>query len=95
MVGVKALFSDKLTKKFFMKLPEGLYLVSNLHKNLFQSMFGEEIAALGQREKQWKRIVEAGVSQKLCYVFKTKEDYEIWLGAANYFVDKDKEHTFH
>ncbi len=95
MNSIEALFRDKLTKKFFMQLPEGLYLVSNLHRTRFQSMFAEEIATLVNREKQWKRIVAVGVSQKLCHVFKTKKDYETWLGQVNYKPDTVKKLTLH
>lgn len=91
----KELYRDKLTKKFFMQLPEGLYLVSNTHENRFQSKFAEEIAAFDQKRNQWKKIVAAGVSQTLCYVFKTKKDYEIWLNQANYTPDKIKKLTLH
>ncbi len=89
------LFREKLTKKFFMRLPEGLYLASNIHDNRFQSKFEEVITSLDQREEQWKRIVSAGASQKLCCVFKTKENYDIWLGDAKYKPDKIKKVTLH
>jgi len=91
----KVLSREKLTKKFFMQLPEGLYLVSNIHENRFQSRFAEEIAAFDQKGNQWKKIVAAGVSQTLCYVFKTKKDYEIWLNQVNYEPDKIKKLTLH
>jgi hypothetical protein len=91
----KILFREKLTKTFFMQLPEGLYLASNVHDDRFQSIFEEEIAALDQRREQWKRIVSVRASQKLCCVFKTKNDYETWLGQAKYKPDKDKRHTLH
>jgi len=91
----KVLYREKLTKKFLMQLPEGLYLVSNTHENRFQSKFAEEIAAFDQKGNQWKKIVAAGVSQTLCYVFKTKKDYEIWLNQVNYKPDKLKKLTLH
>ena len=91
----KVLYRKKLTKKFFMILPEGLYLASNVHDDLFKSIFEEEIAASDQRKEQWQRIVSVGASQKLCYVFKTKEDYEIWLGHAKYKPDNPKKVTLH
>lgn len=91
----KALHREKLTKKFFMQLHEGLYLASNIHDNRFQSIFEEEIAALDRREEQWKRIVFAKANQKLCGVFKTKKDYETWLGHAKYKPDMVKKLTLH
>jgi hypothetical protein len=89
------LYSQKLTKKLFTQLPEGLYLASNVHDDLFRSIFEENIAALDRREEQWKRIVSAGASQRIVYVFKTKEDYEIWLGHAKYKPDIVKKLTLH
>jgi hypothetical protein len=73
------LFKDKLTKKFFMQLPEGLYLASNLYESTYESTFAEEIASLGEREQQWIRIVKARVSQRLCRVFKNEEHHLLWL----------------
>ena len=91
----KILNREKLTKKYLMQLPEGLYLVSNIHDTRFQARFAGEIAALDQRGSQWKKIVAAGVSQSLCYVFKTKKDYEIWLNQVNYKPDKIKKLILH
>jgi len=91
----KVLYSQKMTKKFFMQLPEGLYLASNVHDNRFQTIFEEKIAALDRREEQWIRIVSAGASQRIGYVFKTKEDYELWLGHAKYKPDTVKKLTLH
>ena len=62
-----------------MQLPAGKYLVSNLYVSTMESRFAEEIASLGEREQQWKRIVEAGVSQRLCRVFKNEEHHLMWL----------------
>ena len=91
----KVLYREKLTKKFYMQLPEELYLVSNIHDTRFQARYAEETAGLDQKENQWKKIVAAGVSQTLCYVFKTKKDYEVWLNQANYKPDKTKKQTVH
>lgn len=91
----KILYRENLTKKFLMQLPDGLYLVSNAHDNRFQSRFAEEIAALDQRGNQWKKIVAAGVSQKLCYVFIIKKNYEVWSCQMNYKPDKEKTRALH
>lgn len=68
--------SGKLSKKFLMELDEGLYLVSNVHHTPLQSVFAETVDAINIREPQWRRIVELGANNRLCYVFKTKEDYQ-------------------
>lgn len=87
--------SVKLTKKFYMQLPEGLYLVSNTYKNQMQSIFEEETSPPAERIQQWGRIVRAGADQRLCRVFQNKEEYVGWLGQANYDFSKGKKHTAH
>lgn len=82
----KVLIKGKLTKKFFMELPEGLYLASNLLKYPYRSSFAEKIASLDEREQQWRRIVNAGVSQKLCRAFKNRKHYRTWH-IVKYVID--------
>ena len=48
----EALFRSKLTKKFFMELPDGLYMVSNVFHNPMQSIFAEEVVPPQLREDQ-------------------------------------------
>jgi hypothetical protein len=67
---------EKLTKRFLMGLPEGVYLVSNLFIQKDKPEFAENVSLQNERDEQWKRIVEARVNQRLCDVFKTKEDFE-------------------
>lgn len=90
MTKIEPVISAKLTKKFFMQLPEGFYLVSNLFKNQMQSLFEEEISPPAERDQHWKRIVQAGADQRLCRVFQNKEDYVVWLTQANYDSSKGK-----
>ena len=87
--------SQKLTKKYLMSLPEGLYLVSNLFFNPMQSSFIEKVAAPNLRKDQWNRIVEADVHQRLCHVFETEKEYENWLSEANYNISKNKKKVSH
>ena len=74
----EVLMTGKLTKKFLMGLREGLYLVSNLFSSRFKPIYADIVAPLSERVKQWKVIIEMSVDQRLCRVFKSKEDYEIW-----------------
>lgn len=69
----------KLTKTFLIELQEGDYLVSNLFPSKDKSAFAEKVSPLFERKKQWKRIVESRVDQRLCHVFKTKREYKAWL----------------
>lgn len=85
----------KLTKKYLMSLPEGLYLVSNIHENPMQSRFAERVAPLNIRNIQWNRIVEIDVQQNLCHVFETEDEYKKWLAEMNYNISKNKKKVTH
>lgn len=90
MANKEPLIIAKLTKKFFMQLPEGLYLVSNLYPNPMQSLFEEEISPSTVRDQQWKKIVLAGVHQRFCCIYQNREEYVAWLTQANYDSSKSK-----
>jgi hypothetical protein len=95
MIKGDILLSAKLTKRFFMQLPEGKFLISNrftpgfrpLYTDKvigFRPIYAETVACQSQREGQWKEIVKAGVDQRLCRIFKTKLDYTAWLAKSLY-----------
>jgi len=86
---------NKLTKKYLMSLPEGVYLVSNILKNPMQSCFAEKVAPLNLRKDQWNRIIKADVQQNLCHVFKTEDEYKKWLADFNYNISKNKKKIAH
>ena len=72
--------SIKLTKKMFMALPTGGLLVSNCMVSRKKSVFEEAIEPEGPaRSRQWDRVIAAGASQRLCRVFRSREDYSAWL----------------
>ena len=64
--------SGKLTKRFLMDLPEGLFLVSNIGFDRFNPGFAEDLSPPSLRMEQWERIVKAGTDQRLCHIFRTK-----------------------
>jgi hypothetical protein len=66
----------KLSKKFFMELDEGLYLVSNVGENPLKPIFAELMVPLNVREEQWKRIRSKNVNNILCEVFPSKDIFE-------------------
>ncbi len=68
-----------LTKKFLMELEEGLFLVSNTHNRHGSSIYAEVVSSVADREHQWKDIVAIHANQRLCHVFNTKEDYEVYF----------------
>ena len=85
----------KLTRKYLMGLPEGLFLVSNLGLSPMQSSFAEKVVPLNLRKDQWNRIIEAGVDQRLCHVFESEKEYTKWLSEVNYNIDKNKKKLMH
>ena len=87
--------SYKLTKKYLMSLPEGFYLVSNIFENIMLASFAEKVAPLNLRKDQWNRIVNADVHQRVCHVFETEEEYQNWLAALNYNIDKNRKKIAH
>jgi hypothetical protein len=79
-VDIQKTLGVKLTKKFFMDLPEGVYLVSNVYedkKNI--PAYADKVGPLFKREEQWEQIVKTYADQRLCNVFKTKKDYLDWF----------------
>jgi len=71
----------KLTRKYFMSLTEGLYLVSNPMYNSMQPFFAEKVAPLNLRKDQWDRIKNVNADQRLCNVFESKKEYTKWRGS--------------
>ncbi|MFC1676623.1 hypothetical protein ACFL3G_06125 [Planctomycetota bacterium] len=70
---------QKLTKKFLMKLPVGLYIVSNCGervKNTYKPIFEEQVAKLEERQKQWERIKQVYADGRLCNIYACAEDYQ-------------------
>ena len=70
----------KLTKKFFIDLPEGVYIVSNCYKkvrrNKYVPLFEETVGSLKERDTQWERIRSARANQRLCFVYTNLMDYK-------------------
>lgn len=66
--------SQKLTKRFFMNLTEGLYLSSNTYIYRGCPAFSERVAPSHSREQQWRRIISAAANGRLCNVFVSKAE---------------------
>jgi len=70
----------KLTKKFFMSLPAGVYVVSNCYDTLglgcATPVFNEYVAQREERKAQWDQIKAVGADQRLCDVYRSAEDYK-------------------
>jgi hypothetical protein len=72
--------SGKLTKRFFMGLSQGLYVVSNKGRSPIRSCFDEYAASPARREKQWQKIRSRGAQNNLCRVFASRKDYDAYMG---------------
>jgi tripartite-type tricarboxylate transporter receptor subunit TctC len=70
----------KLTRKYFLGLPTGVYLVSNCYKrvapNKSTPIFYEYVEQLAQRISQWERVKAAGADQRLCDVYRSSEEFK-------------------
>lgn len=65
-----------LTKSFWMALPAGSYLVSNIGWYP-QSNFEEVVArSAAKRLAQWEKIVFNSANSRLCYVYTSKKKYD-------------------
>lgn len=72
--------SARLTKKFLMSLPKGIYLMSNIVGQDRDPVFREYILSpLSEREKQWQRIKLAEADNHLCRLFKTEKQAIDWI----------------
>jgi len=67
-----------LTKKLFMDLTDGMYIVSHISSSSRRSIFAEEVEPFPSRKKQWKRIVQAGFGNQKCRIFQSRDDCEVW-----------------
>jgi hypothetical protein len=74
----------KLTKKFFMSITSGVYLISNTADNNQNPIFAEYVVSSQEKkEEQWKRIKEVRADNRLSILFKSKKE-------ANSYIEKLK-----
>ncbi len=70
----------KLTRKYLLGLPTGVYLVSNCYRrvgpNKSTPIFYEYVEQPEKRRFQWERIKAAGADQRLCDVYKSSEEFK-------------------
>jgi len=70
----------KLNKKNYMKIEDGVFLLSNATLDSpAKPVFAEKVVPSSKRDEQWQRIKEASADQKLCMIFKNKHDYNKWI----------------
>lgn len=63
-----------LSKRTLFGIKEDKFIVSNLFTNDYQPVFAENASPIIERQEQWRRIVTAGVDQRMCEIFDSKED---------------------
>ena len=70
----------KLSKKLFMELPTGAYLVSNCYRPVgprrLAAAVTESVAPPAEREVQWRHIKDMNADHRLCFIYRGLEDYE-------------------
>jgi hypothetical protein len=68
----------KFTKKFYMALPQGVFIVSDATDDEAQPVYSASVPALADRPGRWLYIEAAGVNGRFCSIFESKEAYEAW-----------------
>ena len=66
------IYKEKLTKEFFMTIPPGIYLATELNS------FAETITSPKERENQWKALQKLKADGNGCYLSDSKGDFEEW-----------------
>ena len=67
--------NERLTKRCFLGLAEGKYLVSNTQHAPGVPVFAEYVAAAEKRETQWRRIVASRANGRHFFLFATCDGY--------------------
>lgn len=89
--GARLNTTGKLTKSYFMKQPAGGFLASHDIVRDFEPLFAETIESSETRAAQWQRIRAAGVDQRACHIFPSREHFERWQqDALDYFRARQK-----
>lgn len=73
--------NTKLTKRFFMSLPSGAFVASNVlgGPGLTPSFAGPVADSADARTEQWERAVAVGAAQRTCRVFAREAQFREWL----------------
>ena len=59
---------ERLTKRLFLSLPSGVYVVSNLYPDGRESAFAEKVGSDLERVFAWKRVKIVRANGKLCCI---------------------------
>jgi len=69
---------EKLTRAFFLTLPDGVYVMSNIFLTPARSAYEARVAPKAQRSQQWQGVPK-NVRHRLCSVFRCKPGTGFWL----------------
>jgi len=79
MAGQPLKSGAKLTKKYYMGLPDGVFLVSSVGGfTPFDRDFAESVVPSAGRNAQWQSIHEKRVDGRGCEAFATEEDFKTY-----------------
>ena len=70
-----------LTKKLFMGLPEGVFIMSNIMDAPGHPTCFESVSSASERGNQWERIVLRGCNNRFFWVFKNEEEAMAYLNS--------------
>lgn len=71
----------RLSKRFFLSLPKGVFIMSNIFDAPGQPTCFESVSPASEREKQWNRIVSLKCDRRLCSVFKNEKEAIAYLSS--------------
>src|SRR5262249_37373862 len=66
----------KLTKKVFMSIPTGAFLVSNIRNGAREPVFAEAVSQNAAGVEQWQKIKAINIQDRLCYIFDSQNHYD-------------------
>jgi hypothetical protein len=68
----------RLSKRSYMNLPSGLWLVSNVYAQSGEPVFVGRVATPAGRAAQWLRLTRTGADQRMCRVFCSEMAFRDW-----------------
>jgi len=71
----------RLSKRFFLSLPKGVFIMSNIFDAPGQPTCAESVSPACEREKQWEKIVSLKCNRRLCTVFKNEREAMAYLSS--------------
>lgn len=67
---------SNLSKKFFLRLTEGAFVVSNCFDDNGKPIFADEVWPSTIRELQWQMILDCKANHRLCEVFESRAAFD-------------------